>query len=213
VVTVLIATQPLGASVYFDDLEMSEVTPMALERDRDDKEHSIELKLEGHTTVKRTLKYDEGIITRVSERLAGKDAKIEIASEPEELEVMVDGAKAGETPLTVDVAAGEHRVQITGKDRETVDELVTVAKGETKKISKSVPKKGQMASVSIDSQPRAEIFVNGRATGKWTGDGPVELAPNVDHRLTLKAGKRDGEIVVKLKKGETKRIFLDLGGA
>jgi hypothetical protein len=70
-----------------------------------------------------------------------------------------------------------------------------------------------MATVSIDTLPRAEIWVNGVSTGKWTGDGPVQLAPNIDHRLTLKAGKRDGEIVVKLKKGETKRIFLDLGGA
>jgi hypothetical protein len=192
---------------------MSEVTPMALERDRDDKEHAIELKLEGHTTVKRTLKYDEGIVTKVKERLTGKGAKIEVNSEPEELEVMLDGAKVGETPLTVDVAVGEHRVAITGKDRETVEETITVAKDETKKIKHTVPKKGQMATVAIDTSPRAEIWVNGRSTGKWTGDGPVQLAPNIDHRVTLKAGKRDGEIVVKLKKGETKRIFLDLGGA
>ncbi len=213
VVTVLISTDPPGASVYFDDLEMSDVTPMALERDRDDKEHSIELKKAGHTTVKHAIKYDDGLITRVHDRLSGKGGKIAVESTPESLTVEVDGAEVGETPIDVEVASGEHTVRISGRDRDAVEEVVTIEKGETKKISRAVAKKGQMGFVSIDSEPRAEIFLNGQSTGRWTGDGPVALVPNVDHHVTLKAGKRDGELVVKLKKGEKKRVFLDLGGA
>lgn len=212
-VTVLISSQPPGATVHFDGLEMSEVTPMALERDRDDKEHTIELKLAGHTPSKRTLEYSDGVITRVEERLEGQGGKLEISSKPEDLPVRIDGAEVGETPLVHDVAAGEHVVAVGGGKRELVQEKVTVEKGKTTKVFRVVPRKGQMASVQIDATRRAEIFVNGRATGKWTGDGTLELAPNVDHKLVLRSGKRNEEIVLKLKKGERKRLFLDLGGA
>lgn len=212
-VTVLISSVPPGATVHFDGLEMSDVTPMALERDRDGKEHTIELKLDGHTASKRTLKYSDGLITRVEERLEGRGGKLEISSKPEDLTVRIDGAEVGETPLVHEVAAGDHLVSIGGGKRELVEQKVTVEKGKTAKVFRAVPRKGQMASVRIDASRRAKIFVNGRATGKWTGDGRLELAPNVDHRVVLRSGKRNEEIVVRLKRGERKRIFLDLDGA
>jgi hypothetical protein len=189
---------------------MSGATPMALDRDRDDKEHTITFKMKNHSELTRTVRYSDGVITKVHERLSGTGGRLEITSKPDGLAVHIDGAKAGTTPLDLDVSVGPHTIRFEGPNRHPVEATIDIEKGKTAKLHRAVPEVGQIASVKIDTTRPVEIWVDGRPTGRWTGDGPLELAPNVDHRVTLK-GKRDEEILVNLKEGQKKKIFLDIG--
>ena len=70
-----------------------------------------------------------------------------------------------------------------------------------------------MAELSIDSEPKARILVNGRATGKFTGDGKLSLPPGIDHDVALEYGgakRRRRHLRINLDKGESRAVFVDL---
>lgn len=211
-VAVFIDTKPAGAIVRFDNIELSERTPVSITRDRDADAHTIEIKLDNHKTLQRSIKYESGRLTYVKEALSGDPSRVEIESEPKGLTVKLGDRDIGKTPLFTELPIGSHMLSIGGGDYEVVERPLDVKIGKVAKMKIAVPKKGAMGKLILETTPRAEILVDGRATGKFTNDGPLPLAPGVDHRVSFRVGeKKSGEeIVVKLGRGESKSIYLDL---
>jgi hypothetical protein len=215
-VAVMLTSDPSGASVRFDNIELSEKTPLVIDRDRDDKEHDVELSLEGFRGSKRRVRYDAGALTRVHERLSGEPGTLKISSKPSEQPVKVDGKLAGNTPLSMELPSGKKTVEIGDDTREVVKTTVDVVAGKVTTLSRRVPPKGALASLVIESEPPAMIVVDDEPTGRWTTDGAVELEAEVAHRVTLLYGARASkdekkkDLVVKLKKGEKRALFVEL---
>lgn len=211
-VSVFIDTVPRGATVRYDNIELSERTPVSIRRDRDGDVHTIELKLDHHKTLQRSIKYESGSLTRVMETLDGDPTRAEIVSTPKGLPVKLGDKDLGRTPLFTDLPVGTHELTVGGGARETVTRSVVVEPGKVAKVSFEVPKKGSMGAVELKTMPRARILLDGKPTGHFTNDAPLPLAPGVDHRLSFRVGdeKTGEEIVVNLERGETKAIFLDL---
>lgn len=212
-VTVLVRTDPPGATVRFDSRELSEKTPVAVERDRDGEPHQIALSRPGYAGTTHSLRYAPGPVTLFEAKLVGDPGRLEVSSSPSELPVTLDGEPFGETPLLREVPHGEHTLEIGGGDRAVVRRTVKVQIGKKTKVSVKVPEAGAMAELRLDSEPKAHILIDGRRTGKITGQGSLQLSPGVDHQVQLEYGgtkKRTRDLRVNLKRGETRRLFVDL---
>jgi serine/threonine protein kinase len=211
-VTVLIDTDPRGATVRFDTIELSERTPVTIRRDRDEDVHNIELTLANHKVLQTTVKYESGSLTLVNEKLDGDPRRVEITSEPKGLEVKLGSKELGRTPVFTELAIGEHTIEVGGGPRELVKKKIVVASKGTTKTHVVVPKKGAMGSAILTTSPRARIVLDGEATEHFTNDGPMPLAPGVDHRVSfsLNGAPAGEELVVRLERGETKAIYIDL---
>lgn len=211
-VTVFIDSEPPGATVRFDSRELSEKTPVAVERDRDEENHQVILSLEGFKKSVRSLKYDRGPITLFDATLEGDPGRLEVSSQPSEQPVFLDGERIGETPLFREVPQGEHLLAIGGGDRAKLEEKIEVRVGKKTKISRKIPSADAMAQVAIDSEPKARIYVNGQATGRFTGDGALPLPPGIDHDVALEygGGGKKKHLRINLRRGETRALFVDL---
>ncbi len=215
-VTVLIKSDPPGATVRFDSRELSEKTPVAVERDRDEQAHQIILSREGFKQSIASIKYDRSSLTMFEAKLEGDPGRLEVSSQPSELSVFMDGKRIGETPLFTEVPSGEHILEIGGGSRAKLREEVTIQAGRRTKISRKVPSAEAMAKVHIDSDPKARIFINGQATGNFTGGAALALPSGVAHKVILEYGgarQKQRQLRIKLKKGEERRVFVDLSAS
>lgn len=214
-VTLLISSDPPGASVMLDKIELSDKTPIAVERDRDAIEHDLELTLEGYKPLKKKLKYEDGPVTRFEQRLSGDPGMLKVTTKPSDLPVRVDGNIVGNAPLSLEIASGKHDIEIGDASREIAKMTIEVKPGKTVKIDRKIPPKGSLGTLRIISEPQAQIYLDDQPTGQWTNDGTLTLEPDILHRITLSVSEKQPkhELNVKLKKGEKKELFVDLTGS
>ncbi len=209
-VAVIIETEPPGATVWLDKSRLADVTPLTVDRPRDSTNHDLEIALPGFTTSKRAFKHDASAVTLIREVLKGETGELVVSSKPANLPVKVDGRELGNTPLTIAVAWGRRKVEIGGGSTEVIVAEVEVEPGNTHTIERTVPKKGQRSTLAISSDPAAEIMLDGRATGRRTNDGSLDLAPAVVHQITLIAAGVRKDLEIQLEPGEKRRLFLEL---
>ena len=211
-IAIVVQTQPPGAAVWLDGNRLAQSTPLAVNREASKAKHEIELTLDGHQSVRKTFDVEPGPVTIVSETLRAEPGELRIRTTPSKMPVRVDGKDVGDTPLTVEVASGSRKVEIGGGARALITVDVDVKPGETTRLDRPVPAKGERTTIAIDSAPAAEIHFDGKPIGRRTGDGPFEVEPGVAHRVTLVEphSKRTRDIQIKLQPGEKKRLFLDL---
>ena len=211
-VTILIDSQPPGATVRFDTRELSDKTPVAIERERDTAAHKVSLSLRGYRKAVGSLKYRAQNLTYFSTELEGAAGKLELSTQPSELEVRLNGTPIGRSPLVHSVPQGTHVLEVGGGDRIVYRKKLTIRAGKRMRIEAPVPHREAMARVRLESEPRARVYLEGKATEYFADGGEIPLAPNVDHRIGFSVGngKTDREIVVRLSRGETRRVFLTL---
>ena len=212
-VNVFIDSEPRGAKVRLDDLDLAGRTPLSVERDRDRDSHRIQLSLDDHLSTTQAIKYDPGPVTVFKAKLEGRPGRLELDSRPSGLPITINGQPAGKTPLVRDLPFGEKKIEVGGKlGYSTVRRKVRVKPSKTVQVVVNVPKANNLGQVDLRSNRRARIYVNGKATRHWTNDGPIDLPPETRHRLGLRVrGSKDRhEIEVELQKGEKRTIYLDL---
>ncbi len=215
-VHVYVDSNPRGAKVKFDGLDLAGTTPLAVERDRDAESHRVQLKLDGHRGTTRSIKYGPGPVTVVKAELEGRPGRLEIDTVPTGLPIRIDGETAGVTPLIKEVPFGRHRVEVGGnKGYASITKRVTVEAGRRNALKLSVPKANAIGQLDLRSDPRARIYLDGKATRHWTNDGPIDLPPDAVHQLGLrvKGSKNRHQIEVQLRKGEKRTIYLDLSAS
>ena len=120
----------------------------------------------------------------------------------------VDGAAALPMPVSLELPAGMHRLEVTAPDVRPWRSAVLVKAGETLRVG-PIELGAPDMTVSLRSQPTgAQVTVGGAFRGRTPID--VELAPGVDHdvgfalqgyapasrRIAALAGKREGMTVV-----------------
>ena len=212
-VNLLIDSEPRGAKVRLDGLDLSDRTPVAVERDRDNEVHQLRLSLRGHLNRTRSIRYDVGPVTMVKVELEGRPGRIEIETTPPAMPVRIDGEPFGETPVFREIPLGKHRISIGGINGfATIEKTVKIQEGKRSRLKLDIPKANSLGQLDLRSTPRARIYIDGKPTKFWTNDGPIDLTPGVPHRLGLRVRgtKKRHELKVELRDGERKSVYLDL---
>jgi hypothetical protein len=89
----------------------------------------VSFSAENHQTIEKEIDVPLPEDQKVSVTLADQLESVRVISDPPGLTVTIDGEAKGETPLTVQLAPGEHRLQVSGNGL-SKDEIIKVSHGE-----------------------------------------------------------------------------------
>ena len=129
---------------------------------------------------------------------------LELTTSPAGARVRVDGKPVkGRTPLTVELAPGEHRVDVAYGEYASASFTVDGARGDLR--TKSFAWTGALGVASADSTVRLQVALDGQPIGTaplWRESVPVGR-----HRLGFRAaGVRAWEEEVQVKAGQSARV-------
>ncbi len=201
---VYIETEPAGATVRLDDVELSGKTPLAIDRDQDKKKHSLVLRL-GDEEKKLEFTADASGLTRVKHRFEKQAASLKLSGLDSVSQVSLAGREITKTET---VHTPGNYLLIYSRAGERHQQLVVLRAGKTVDIDLSSTK--ELAVLRIESTPEADVYLDGKRLGRKTSEGALYLAPDKLHRLELKRGKKLQKLSVTLKKGEAKTLLVEL---
>jgi formylglycine-generating enzyme required for sulfatase activity len=135
-------------------------------------EHDIEVRLAGYNAWSGKILVEPNRPQQLPEvTLAQADGRLEIASEPSEASVSVDGEFRGRTPLSLRLSPGRtHRVALTKPGYETATRELSVGADSGRRLQ--IDLTPQFGEVEIASTPNAEVWVDGERRGST----PLTLA-------------------------------------
>jgi hypothetical protein len=133
-----------------------------------------------------------------------------IETRPAGIPVTIDGAPMGVTPLTVDLAAGEHLVElVTDTDRRRIP--VTIRAGS--QMSQFLEMAGATAAASTELRVRTEpLGASVTVDGQFVGRSPVsvaDLSPG-PHTVLLQHAAGSATEQVLIEAGKTASLFVPL---
>ncbi len=189
--TLSLVSVPAGAKVFVDD-QVRGVTPLSLES-IEPGTHTIRMELDGYEPQTRSLEIQRRE-TRVEEftmlRLTGH---LEVLTDQGGVSLFVDGAEKAvipdvekpTEPIQMELAIGNHRVELRKKGYLTVDKRILITQGEVFKVRESLKRHFQPDTVVKLNSGESVIGVAGRRFPD--GDLEVETRPGIYR--TLKASE------------------------
>jgi formylglycine-generating enzyme required for sulfatase activity len=156
-------TDPPGATVLVDGEEAG-VTPGRIEIMSG--EHDIEVRLAGYNAWRGKVFVEPNQPQQLPDiKLAMADGRLEVASNPPEAAVSVDGEFRGRTPLQLRLSPGRaHRLTLAKPGYETATREVSVAADSGRRLEIDLtPQYGEIEIVS--TPPNAEVWVDGQRRG------------------------------------------------
>ncbi len=138
-----IVSTPPGATIFLDDRETKLRTPATLEKIDTKSEHTIGLYLEGYKFWSRKLTLKGGQAKSFDVALVKDFASLLVDSDPPESLVIIDGAPAGQTPLTKDGLDPEkiYQIEIWHEGYESVTQEFKPVPGKQSDIRVTLEKK------------------------------------------------------------------------
>ncbi len=173
-------TSPPGATVLVDGAEAG-ITPAALEIMSG--EHDIEVRLAGYNAWRSKVLVEPNQPQQLPDlTLAQADGRLEIASNPSEASVSVDGEFRGRTPLSLRLSPGRtHRLTLTKPGYETATSELSVAADSGRRLQ--IEMTPQYGDVEVASTPPADVWVDGQPRGST----PLTLALTaVNHAIEVR---------------------------
>lgn len=135
--------------------------------------------------------------------------RLEIASEPGNAAVTIDGRAAGFTPLALDVTPGRHAIVLSaGEEKRTLD--VEIREGETVWQFVEMPSERAAAGrLRISTEPAgAEVHVDGALSGSTPLVVP-NLSPGVHEVVLVRAG-RSVRHTIEVEAGATMALLVPM---
>ncbi len=173
-------TSPPGATVLVDGAEAG-VTPAAIEIMSG--EHDVEVRLAGYNAWRTKVLVESNQPQQLPDvTLAQADGRVEIASNPSEASVSVDGEFRGRTPLSLRLSPGRaHRLTLTKPGYETATSELSVAADSGRRLQ--IDLTAQYGDIEITSTPPADVWVDGQRRGST----PVTLQLTaVEHAIEVR---------------------------
>ena len=173
-------TAPSGATVLVDGAEAG-VTPAAVEIMSG--EHDIEVRLAGYNAWTSKVLVEADKPQQLPDvALTQADGRVEVASNPSEATVSVDGEFRGRTPLAIRLSPGRtHRVAFSKPGYESATRELSVAADSGRKLQ--IDLTPQYGEIEVTSTPPAEVFVDGERRGST----PVTLAlTSISHAIEVR---------------------------
>lgn len=178
---VSLRTDPPGATILVDGVEAG-VTPGGVEIMSG--EHDVEVRLAGYNAWRSKVFVEPNQPQELPDvKLTQADGRLEVASNPSEANVSIDGEFRGRTPLTVRLAPGRtHRLAVAKPGYETATRELSIAADSGRRLSVDLtPQYGDIEVVS--TPPNAEVWVDGERRGTT----PVTLQLTaVEHSIEIR---------------------------
>ena len=136
---------------------------------------------------------------------------LKVDSRPPGAEVFVDGKSLGQTPLSVRLAAGSHRLEVGSRSNPQVIPVTIAGGAEVQQYVEfpEVPDRGELRVVS--EPPGARVFVDGTPRGS----APITvtgLTPG-EHSVALEGNTGTVKQAVTITSGTTASLVVPLAGA
>lgn len=183
-----LASTPDEASVSVDG-EFRGRTPLTL-RLRPGRAHRITVTKPGYESHTRELSVEADSGRRLSIELAAQHGEVEIASEPPQSEIWVDGERAGTTPATLRLTAVPHEIEVRREGYAARSEQVT-------------PRPGFAQRLGFDLEPLDDTTGSGYPRTITTGLGqPLKLIPAGQFTMgssRREPGRRSNETLRRVK--------------
>lgn len=211
-----LVTEPAGASVWVGERTNRPrgKTPLTLVVEPG--QQAITLGLAGHDVVTKTLTLSPGqAMTLPTVTLEKQRPQVRIASEPAGASVFVDGAEsaAGRTPLTLQLAQGEHQLRFELEGHRSFKQAVTLTGEHIANPLRTAVKLevGKPLGELVVELSRGEVFVDGKLVGKAPLTAPIELEEGM-HAVEVRGVGEPYREMVTVKGGEQTRTRIDVGG-
>ena len=162
-------TAPPGATVLVDGAEAG-ITPAAIEIMSG--EHDVEVRLAGYNAWTSKVLVEADRPQQLPDvTLTQADGRLEVASNPSEATVSVDGEFRGRTPLSIRLSPGRtHRLALSKPGYETATRELSVAADSGRRLQ--IDLTAQYGEIEVASTPPAEVWVDGQRRGST----PLTLA-------------------------------------
>jgi hypothetical protein len=212
----IIYSKPDGAALKIDEVD-SGVTPWSGEIAEG--KHKISISAEGYLPESReveAIKNREGDVSFLLQRRPGP-AKLTVETEPADgVEISIDGAVVGTTPLAqaVTLEPGEHQLQAAKATFRTLAQTVTAEQGSSIAVKLSLspaPKDPLPPTIALNTEPvGARAYVDGKLVGETpvrikSVSGPHDLKLMLDGYIS-----RTSKIVLPADSGFELRVAVSL---
>ena len=160
---VTLRTDPPGATVLVDGAAAG-VTPAGVEIMSG--EHDVEVRLAGYNAWSTKVFVEPNQPQQLADvELTQADGRLEVASDPSEANVTVDGEFRGRTPLSLKLAPGRaHRLALTKPGYDTATRELSIAADSGRRLTVELtPQYGEIEVVS--TPPNAEVWVDEQRRG------------------------------------------------
>jgi serine/threonine-protein kinase len=151
--------------------------------------YALEITKSGFRTERRILNVSPGESSNVSVKLQAALGLLQVVSRPEGADIFVDGVRRGQTPATLSLPAGIHRIRLHKDGGEPYETTVQLAEEDFKTLTVSgFAERGAAARDAgwLDVRtvpPGADVLVDNINTGRKT---PVRIELSAgQHSLTL----------------------------
>jgi hypothetical protein len=177
-----IKSKPANAIIYLDGEEVGS-TPYNIESISVGS-YEVEISIEGYKSWKQSIKINKGKNKDINAKLQILNGSVCIISEPKDAKVMLDGKKAGNTPVTItDLKPGAYNIEVIMDGYNNWKESIDVIPGNV--ISLSATLKMKPGAVSITSEPtEATVLLDDKEAGT-TPITITDLMPGI-HNLEVK---------------------------
>ena len=195
--TLYISSDPAGASVWIDDTKQDGVTPVLVDKQRAG-EHKIYVE-KGDLSALTIERVEANVVKKVNLTLGFATGSVNVFSDPIEADVLLDGKKAGVTPLTIeDLKTGEHTLEVKIPDYVQFIEKIVIKKNQTEQVVAHLKK---MPFLSLFSDPiNAKVIVDGQQIG-YTPIVKYMLEPGIHSIDILKSDYEKYSTTVELEPG------------
>jgi serine/threonine-protein kinase len=208
--TLLVTTQPAGATIDIDGKPLADPTPLAaaIAPGR----HTVRARLAGHADVDQVAVIEAGKRVALDFALPQSSRTIQIQTTPPGAQVFVDGhLMLGQTPLQTSVTRDDfHSLQIEKPGYATALKSI-VPEDDAPLVSVGLePEKTPRATLWIDANRAASVFIDGSDTALVTPTLGVRVAPG-KHVIELRdgSGTVGPQAHIDVARGETLHLTLD----
>lgn len=170
--------------------------------------HTVEVGSAGFSVWRQEIQLEPGDERRLSAVLELLPGRLEVASNPTEAAVEIDGEPAGRTPWSGELSGGRHLLTISVPNYRVEERAVTVTPGATSSLNVSLTPTGGVLAVATDAQA-ASLRIDGEARGE-SPFAPLDLRPGRYELLVYAGGRAPWQGAVEVLDGRTTTVELDL---
>lgn len=208
VAVVALASEPAGAEVFVDRLDLAARGTTPIEIAVAPGEHTLYFRLPHHETAEDTV-----------EAATGERAELSVSLDPEPVAVTLEVMAPAQTPLTLDgepaeagtveLAPGLHVARLEPRDRTPVERRFEVRPGEPMRVrlelSAAPVRTVETGTIQVLSNVAAQVFVDDAPVGE--GEEVTTEASTGSHVVEVRVEGRDPlRRLVRLRPGATTRL-------
>jgi len=146
-----VKSNPAGAMVFLNDAYVG-TAPVKVVREKG--LYSLRVTLAGYTPCSKAIRINGTPEELALELQPIEPARIEVASEPSDAEIILDGSPAGKTPITLKTAPGTHEIVLQKTNYVPWNGTVEVEPGKTLKVAEGMESRNVVAYLKqIEEDP------------------------------------------------------------